>query len=73
MSFWTNLFSGKTYTKMGSTIIDQDGKTFTKLGDNWLDNQNHNLIQRQGKDLVNLDTGVRSSFGDPFSNDKEWQ
>lgn len=72
MSFWTNLFSGKTYSRMGSTIVDQDGKTFTKIGDNWLDNQNHNLIQRQGKDLVNLDTGVRSSFGDPFSNDKEW-
>lgn len=73
MSFWTNLFSGKAYTKMGSTIIDQDGNSFTKVGNDWLSNDDNTLIQRQGNDLVNMNTGIRSSFGDPFSNDKEWQ
>ena len=30
MSFWTNLFSGIGYTKMGGTVIRDDGKAFYK-------------------------------------------
>ena len=70
MSFWTNLFSGKVYTDLGNTRIAEDGETFIKMGSQWI-GENGNLIQRQGSEWVNLNTGVRSSFGDPFKT-KEW-
>lgn len=70
MSFFTNIFSGKVYSKMGNSIITEDGDTFVKMGNDWIGNDGE-FIQRQGNDLVNLETGTRSSFGDVF--DKEWK
>lgn len=70
MSFFTNLFSGKVYTDIGNTRIDEDGETFIKMGNQWI-GENGNLIQKQGNDWVNLQTGVRSSFADPFTKE-EW-
>ena len=48
MSFFTNLFSGKTYTEMGNTIIDEEGKSFVKVGSTWIGDQGE-YIQRQGQ------------------------
>ena len=70
MGFFTNLFSGKVYNDVGNMRAAQDGETFMKMGNQWI-GDNGNLIQKQGNDWVNLETGVRSSFGDPFEN-KDW-
>ena len=69
MSFWTNLFSGHFYTKTGSTIQRDDGKTYYKSGDMWIDDES-NMVQDRGDQLMNLNTGVSSKWGDPFG-DKE--
>lgn len=65
MSFFTNIFSGRTYTEMGNTIIDEDGKNFVKVGSTWIGDQGE-YIQRQGQHLVNLETGTSTAWGDPF-------
>jgi hypothetical protein len=65
MGFFTNLFSGKVYNQTSSTITTPDGNMFIKSGNNWV-GENGEWIQKQGTDLVNMETGVRSSFGDPF-------
>lgn len=72
MSFWTNIFSGDSYSKIGNTIIDQHGRTFSKAGDGWIANDNGALIQKQGNEWVNLKTGIRSSFDDPFKSE-DWE
>ena len=69
MSFWTNLFSGIGYTKMGDTVIRDDGKTFHKTGNMWIDDEG-STIQEKGGEYFNLNTGVSSKWGDPFG-DKE--
>lgn len=68
MSFFMNLFSGKTYQDTGNIRMAEDGETFIKMGNQWI-GENGNLIQKQGNDWVNLETGVRSSFGDPFEKE----
>jgi hypothetical protein len=70
MSFFTNLFSGKTYTEMGNTIINEDGKSFVKVGSTWIGDQGE-YIQRQGQHLVNLNTGTSDVWGDPFGAKNE--
>ena len=70
MSIFTNLFSGKTYTETGNTIIAEDGKSFTKVGSTWIGDQGE-YIQRQGQHLVNLDTGTSTAWGDPFGEHHE--
>lgn len=70
MGFFTNIFSGKTYTQTSRTITTPDGDLFIKSGENWI-GENGEFIQKQGNDLVNMETGVRSSFGDPFTKE-EW-
>jgi hypothetical protein len=70
MSFFTNLFSGKTYTETGNTIIAEDGKSFTKVGSTWIGDQGE-YIQRQGQHLVNLETGTSTAWGDPFGEHDE--
>jgi hypothetical protein len=67
MSFFTNLFSGKTYTDMGNTIINEDGKSFIKVGSTWVGDQGE-FIQRQGQHLININTGVSDAWGDPFKD-----
>ena len=70
MGFFTNIFSGKSYTQTSSTIISEDGDVFVKAGSQWM-NEDGDLIQKQSNDWVNIETGVRSSYGDPFSKE-EW-
>ena len=70
MSFFTNLFSGKTYTEMGNTIINEDGKSFVKVGSTWIGDQGE-YIQCQGQHLVNLNTGTSDAWGDPFGAKNE--
>lgn len=65
MSFFTNIFSGKTYTEMGNTIINEDGKSFIKVGFTWIGNDGE-YIQRQGQHLVNINTGTSDAWDDPF-------
>ena len=67
MSFFTNLFSGKTYTQVGNTIINEDGKSFVKVGSTWIGDQGE-YIQRQGQHLVNIETNISNAWGDPFGD-----
>jgi hypothetical protein len=69
MSFWTNLFSGNNYHKTESTIMRDDGKMFYKTGSMWIDDEG-TTVQQMGNNLMNLNTGVDSRWGDPFG-DKE--
>jgi len=70
MSFFTNIFSGKTYTELGNTIINEDGKSFVKVGSTWIGDQGE-YIQRQGQHLVNISTGESDAWGDPFKANHE--
>jgi hypothetical protein len=70
MSFFTNLFSGKTYNEMGNTIFNEDGKSFVKVGSTWIGDQGE-YIQRQGQHLINIETGVSDAWGDPFGDTHE--
>lgn len=70
MGFFTNIFSGKVYNDLCNVRIAENGETFIKMGNQWIGDDG-SLIQKQGNDWVNLDTGVRSSFGDPFDKKDE--
>lgn len=70
MGFWTSIFSGRTYTKTGNLIQDDEGHTFIQCGDNWY-GDNGDVVQKQGNGLMNLNTGVQSSWGDPFEGKKD--
>ena len=69
MSFFTNLFSGKTHTDLGNTIINEDGKSFIKLGSTWIGDDG-DFIQRQGQHMVNTNTGTSDAWGDPFGEEQ---
>jgi hypothetical protein len=72
MSFFTNLFSGNSYTKMGSTLTNNDtGHTFQRLGSNYVSDDGH-IISKLGDQWVNQETSVSSAFGDPFANRDDW-
>lgn len=60
-----NVFSGKTYIRTGSLMIDSDGKTFTRVGNNFY-SEDGQIIRQTGDVYENLHTGIRSTFGDPF-------
>lgn len=64
----TNIYSGDTYVRTGAFMTSSTGETYTEVGDGlWTDSHNK-TIQREGNEFVNRDTGVRSSFGDPFKD-----
>jgi hypothetical protein len=67
MKWLLNLFSGNSYTQTASTITRDDGKTYYKSGDLWIDDES-NIVQYMGDELYNQNTGVGSSFGDPFGD-----
>ena len=70
MSFFTNRFSGQTYTEMGPWLTNNDtGETFTKVGSTWIGSQGE-YIQRQGQHWVNNHTGTSTAWGDPFGEDE---
>ena len=64
-----NIFSGKTYTDAGSSLISPDGEVFSKVFNGYL-SQDGNLIQKVGDGFMNMTTGVQSSFGDPFEDEE---
>jgi hypothetical protein len=67
MSFFTNLFSGNSYTKLGSILINNDTEqTFQKLGSNYIADDGA-IINKLGNQLINQETNVSSYFGDPFA------
>ena len=64
----TNIYSGDTYVRTGAFMTSSTGETYTEVGDGlWTDSHNK-MIQREGNEFVNVNTGVRSSFGDPFKD-----
>lgn len=67
--FKTNIFSGETYWEDKNTKISTSGNIFTKSGSTWL-GSNGEQIQKIGNQEMNLRTGVMSSFGDPFKEEK---
>lgn len=65
---YVNPLSGDTYIRNGSFMSSSTGETYTEIGQGlWTDSHNK-TIQREGNEFVNLNTGVRSSFGDPFKD-----
>ena len=71
MSFFTNLFSGDSYTKLGSTLINNDtDQVFYKLGSNYISDDG-TIVTQLGSQLINQETNVSSHFGDPFSNKEQ--
>jgi hypothetical protein len=72
MSFFTNLFSGNTYTELGSTLINNDtNKTFYRIGSNYIGDDGE-MITKLGNQLINQDTNVSSYSGDPFANNGDF-
>jgi len=64
-----NIFSGKTYTDTGSTLISQEGEVFSKVFNGYL-TQDGDLIQKVGNGFMNMTTGVQSQTGDPFEDNE---
>jgi hypothetical protein len=64
-----DLFSGRVYTETENFKQSSNGDTFTKCGNMWL-GQHGEVIQQHDDDLLNLHTGISSTFGDPFKDDK---
>jgi hypothetical protein len=69
MKWWTDLFSGHSYTNTDSSIQRDDGKMFYKTGDSYFDDQGH-IIQKVGDSMMNTSTGVHSFWGDPFGDEQ---
>lgn len=64
-----NIFSGKTYTDFGSSLISPDGEVFNKVFNGYL-TQDGDLIQKVGNGFMNMTTGVQSQTGDPFEDEE---
>ena len=64
-----NIFSGRTYTDVGSSLISQDGEVFNKVFNGYL-TQDGDLIQKVGNGFMNMTTGVQSQTGDPFEDEE---
>ena len=67
--FKINIFSGHTYYETESMKVSDNGNTFTRLGNTWVGN-NGETIQQFDNQLMNTQTGVMSSWGDPFESHK---
>jgi len=64
-----DLFSGRVYTETESFKQSSNGDTFAKCGDMWI-GEHGEVIQQRSNDLFNIGTGISSTFGDPFKEDK---
>lgn len=67
--FKINIFSGRTYYETESMKVSDNGNTFTKMGSTWVGN-NGQVIQEFNSQLLNTETGVMSSWGDPFKESR---
>jgi len=63
-----NKYSGNTYVTTGNVKQSND-KTFVKCGNMWIDDDGH-MVEETGKEFRSLDTGISSTFGDPFAEVK---
>jgi hypothetical protein len=66
----TDLFSGRVYTTTGNIKTSSNGDTFVKTGDFWFGDKGQ-TIQETKDGLLNIGTGIRSTFGDPFMEDDD--
>lgn len=64
-----DIFSGRVYTETENFKQSNTGETFIKCGDAWF-GQHGQMIQQRSNDLLNVQTGVSSNWGDPFKEDK---
>lgn len=64
-----DIFSGRVYTETENFKQSNTGDTFIKCGDAWF-GQHGQMIQQRSNDLLNVNTGISSTFGDPFKEDK---
>ena len=64
-----DIFSGRVYMETPNFKQSNTGETFMKCGDTWF-GQEGQMIQQRGNNLVNLRTGVQSTFGDPFKEEE---
>ena len=62
-----DMFSGRVYVETENYKFAETGETFLKCGDTWFGEQGQ-MIQQRNDDLFNIDTGVSSTFGDPFKD-----
>lgn len=68
--FETNIFSAKSYLTTDTVKVRDDGETFVKSGNDWISSSG-NLIQKTSNGFLNLQTGINSTFGDPFGDDDD--
>ena len=64
-----DIFSGRVYTEAENFKQSSNGDTFTKCGDMWF-GQHGEVINQRENEAVNLSTGVSSTWGDPFKEQK---
>jgi hypothetical protein len=64
-----DIFSGRVYTETENFKQSSTGETFIKCGDTWF-GHNGQMIQQRSDDLLNINTGISSKFGDPFEEQK---
>jgi hypothetical protein len=69
LMFKFNIFSGHTYYETETMKVSDNGNIFTKLGNLWVGN-NGETVQQFGSKFWNNETGVMSSWGDPFGEEK---
>ena len=67
MKWFFNLFSGHSYTETNNILTSDEGKVFTKVGNDWL-SQDGDYIRRDNSGYMNTQTGVSSTWGDPFED-----
>jgi hypothetical protein len=63
-------FSNHIYLTTGNIKTNETGDVFVKAGNDYIA-QNGDYIQKTGSSYLNLRTGVNSTFGDPFEDDKD--
>jgi len=60
-----NPFSGNVYVETENMKQSSEGSVFLKCGDSWIGGDGQ-IIQVRDDELVNITTGISSTFGDPF-------
>ena len=64
----TNKYSGITYVTTGN-VKQSDNNTFVKCGNMWIDDHGH-MVEETQDQFRSLNTGINSTFGDPFAEVK---
>ena len=64
----TNKYSDITYVTAGNVKQSNDN-TFVKCGNMWIDDHGH-MVEETQDQFRSLNTGINSTFGDPFAEVK---